>query len=117
MGLGAARLLLLGATVLGAALVAEPALASSSPPVRTVDGGVRADGTPVVLPADWVVEHPTTGVYLLITPVQDLALDVPRWDAPADVTIIPMGEGDTEIRFATGAAPVDTSFSFTAVER
>ena len=117
MGRGAARLLVLGATVLVAALLAEPALASSPQHTRTIDGGVHADGTPAAVPPDWVVVHPSPGVYRLVTSLPAVDLDVPRWDAVADVTIVPMGEGDTEIRFAEHGVPVDTGFSFTAVER
>src|SRR5437763_4555513 len=91
----------------GLLVVLAPTAAGSrsAPPAP---GAVAADGT--VTDGRWTVQHPSVGVYR----IQASEVDVTRWDAVADVSILPVGDGGEEIRFATGGAGTDTAFSFSA---
>ena len=118
MGRGAARLLV-GSLVLAAAFAAWAVLgpaSSSAEGARSsvVTGAVAEDGSGVV-PAGWVVEHPVPGFYVVRAPASvSNDLDVATWDAPADVSVTPVGAGAVEIRFtaADGGQPVDARFTW-----
>jgi hypothetical protein len=110
------RLLLTVLVALVAVLVAA-GVASSRPGSPTVvTGSVRDDGAVLDAPG-WTVEHTAPGVYRVAAAPDGVVLDVPSWEAPADVTIIPVGGGITEIHLSLDGRPVDTAFSFTGQQR
>ena len=100
-----ARRLIAGALVT-AVVVLVPGVAASDP-VAPRTGLVAADGT--VVDGAWQVEHVSTGVYR----ITGRGIDITRWDAATDVTMLPAG-AEVEIRFGDGASRVDTGFSFIA---
>jgi hypothetical protein len=57
------------------------------------------------------------GAYRVRLPEGSVSLDVPRWDAVADVTVLPLGRGVNEVRFDLDGKPVDSGFAFVAVSR
>ena len=109
--------LLVTVVVLLVAVVAATGVASSqsAAPVE-VKGSVTLLGDLVSAPG-WTAAHPGIGVYELRGPVGAHVLDVPTWDTPADVTILPTGGGSSEVRFTLDGDPVDTAFSFVGVAR
>ena len=118
MGRGSARLLLVGASAVLGVLVPATAAArgggSPGPVTEPVRAIVTADGLAADLAPGWGVTHPITGVYRVRGP-RSAAVDVSRWDAVADLVIVPLGRGETEIRFSIAGRPVDTAFSVEAV--
>src|SRR5437899_3076902 len=108
----------LGLGVLSAALAAGIAVAaaSASPPESNdvVRGRVESNGT-TTAGDDWTVRHRTAGEYRLEFDGHDVRLDIDRWDAVADATVIPLGGGTEVVRFTNGDTPVDSGFSFTAI--
>jgi hypothetical protein len=65
----------------------------------------------------WTVAHVFPGVYRVAGPPAGTVLDVPLWDQPADVAIVPVGGGVSDIRYILNGQPVDTRFLFTARNR
>jgi hypothetical protein len=119
MGTGGARRVLWGGVAMLAVLVpARMSAAAGGHDEHTVLAGVTADGAATGLPPGWTVEHPHPGVYRIVGRDGELAhLDVVRWDAIADVTILPQGRTVREVHFTAGAVPVDTAFSLDATLR
>lgn len=101
-----ARRLLAGALVVTAVILIPGVAASDPVPART--GAAAADGT--VTDGAWQVEHVSLGVYRIV----GSHVDVTRWDAATDVTILPIGGGVVEVRFGDDAHRVDSGFSFVA---
>ena len=114
------RRLVFGLLALGAALGAGGALrgAEAATPEATtvVHGGVSATGD-LTAPDGWRAVHLDTGRYRIDAPSEEADLDVPTWDTAADVVIVPLGGGDTEVRFESDGRPVDADFAFTALVR
>jgi hypothetical protein len=110
--------LALGLGVLAAALTAGVVVAgpsaSQSGSSDVLHGHVEWDGTTPDA-ATWRVHRSATGEYRVDFDGDDVQLDVERWDAVADATVIPMGDGADIVRFTNDTGPVDTSFSFTAI--
>lgn len=78
-------------------------------------GRVVEDGTAPGA-VDWTVQRTAPGEYrVAFAAGVEVQLEVERWDALADATVIPLGDGADVVRFTNGTGPVDTSFSFTAV--
>jgi hypothetical protein len=120
MGWGVARRAVRGGLAVATLLVPAGISSASSdvPGVRVVAGGVGADGAAPGLPEGWAFEHPRPGIYRLVGSSGKLVrLDVVRWDAVADVIILPVGSNATEVRFTAEGRPVDTPFSFDAAIR
>jgi hypothetical protein len=113
MGLGRPRHLVIGLVVV-VGVLGNPGAASSRAGRPTVVHGDVAAAEPVAH-ADWQVTHLSTGVYRIHVAQPQAQLDVPSWDAVADVTIIPVGHGTNEVRFSHGGELVDTAFTFVAV--
>lgn len=90
------------------ATLAEPALAPA------VEGAVQADGAPEYPPDGWSVERPETGRYLVTVPAGVANLDVISWDPVANVSVKPLTETVTELRFVRGLEPIDARFTFIA---
>lgn len=116
----APRRLVFGLVLLGAALGAGSALrgAEAATPGATavVHGGVSATGA-VTAPAGWRAVHLDTGRYRVQAPSDEADLDVATWDAAADVVIVPLGDGATEVRIRGDRGAVDADFAFTAIVR
>jgi hypothetical protein len=85
---------------------------ASSPHPAVHRGAVLGSGFPTMAPDGWRVEHPSTGVYRITVDDPDVTLDVRNWDAVADVTVRPLGDGANEVRFDVGGTPVDSAFGF-----
>lgn len=62
----------------------------------------------------WRAEHPEPGVYRIAIQAD---VDVQDWDGAARVTVVPLGAGQTEVRFALDGIPTDTAFTFRASPR
>jgi hypothetical protein len=110
--------LALGLGVLAAALVAGVGLAgpsASEPGSRDVVRGQVEANVTTADGGEWTVRHATAGEYLIEFAGGDAELEIDRWDAMADATVIPMGNGADIVRFTNDIGPVDTSFSFTAI--
>jgi hypothetical protein len=91
--------------------------ASATSRTDVVSGMVEADGA-AVLPAGWSVTHPAPGYYVVRSPGGADALEVETWDAAAEVSTGPIGDGAVEIRFVGGGQPVDSRFTWRSlVER
>jgi hypothetical protein len=110
------RLLVTVFVVLAAVLAATGVASSRSAQPVEVRGAVTLVGGVMSAPG-WTVAHPATGIYELTGPSGAQVLDVPTWDTPADVTILPAGGGASEVRFALDGEPVDTAFSFVGLAR
>ena len=110
------RLLVTVFVVLVAVLAANGVASSRSAQPVEVKGAVTLVGGIVSAPG-WTVTHPAIGTYELSGPAGARVLDVPTWDTPADVTILPGGGSSTEVRFTLDGDPVDTAFSFVGVAR
>lgn len=109
--------LLLGATALVAVLNMAEAASSQPANHSVVRADVAATGQ-ALDPADgWVVEHLAEGVYRIALADEQVSIDIPSWDAVADVAVLPQGDGTNVVRFTHGATPVDTAFTFVAVAR
>jgi hypothetical protein len=115
MGHRRPRSLLLGAVVLAAVLGSTSASASQPVAHAVVHGAVDAEGAPTVAPDGWRVAHPAPGRYVVRVRADRASLDVRLWDEVADVTVLPLGRGATEVRFARAGRPVDTAFGFVAI--
>lgn len=105
-----------GMVILGAAGVAlSPGASSAAPPVPlvVVRGAVSAQGAPET-PGGWRVRHATRGRYELDLGRGWPDVEVTGWDAPTDVTVVPLGRGRVAVLFGE-AQRVDTHFTFTAV--
>jgi hypothetical protein len=107
------RFLVSVAVVLVAVLVGTGVAASRPAAPVVVTGSVTVDGTVTDAPG-WTVTHAFPGVYRVAGPASGVVLDVPIWAQPADVAIVPVGGGASDIRFVLDGRPVDTRFSFTA---
>lgn len=117
--MGTPRRLVFGLVALGAALAGTAQAGGAAPdPGRTavVRGEVSAAGA-LSAPTGWRADHLDTGRYRLAAPADEADVDVPIWNAAADVTIVPLGAGATEIRFRRGGSPLDVDFSFVAIVR
>lgn len=117
--MGTPRHLVFGLVALGAATagVAQAGGAASGPErTAVVRGDVSAAGA-LSAPAGWRAVHVDTGRYRLAGPAGEADVDVSMWNAAADVTIVPLGGGDTEVRFQQGGLPLDTDFTFVALVR
>jgi hypothetical protein len=97
------------------ALLAQHASATPSPvspPARprVVVAAVDRDGRPQGLPAGWQVTRKSVGRYQIRSggPL-DVPLDVPSWEATAQVQVLPLGDG-VEVRFVDEDGPVDSGF-------
>jgi hypothetical protein len=89
---------------LGAQAGGDPKAAAAAPLVQgTVGPAGDAWGAPV--------ERIDVGRYRL--PLE--AVEVVTWDGVADVVVVPVGPGATEVRFARRGLPVDAGFAYTAV--
>lgn len=117
MGRRRPHLLFAGVAVLAAVLGGTDAASSSPGPSSVIRAEVTATGHPVEPAAGWRVRRLTVGVYRVTVPGEDIVLDVPLWDAVAEVTVLPLGRGATEIRFALDGRPVDTAFDFVTLGR
>jgi hypothetical protein len=116
MGRRRPHLLLVGAAAVVVAVLWDDGTAASQP-VRpaVVHGEVGPDGQSSSQPDAWQVAHRTTGIYQIHLPERRVRLDVPSWDAVADVTIVPLGGGTNEVRFSLDGQAVDTAFAFVAI--
>jgi hypothetical protein len=103
--------------LVASALPSGAAASTEGPAPRVVEGGVAADGATALLPDDLRFERVTDGVYRLRSALPLEAFDVTRWDAVAQVTIVPLAGADHEIRFVGAGGPVDTPFSFRVESR
>lgn len=115
--MGTPRRLVFGIVALGAAVagVAQAGGAASGPErSAVVRGDVSAAGA-LSAPAGWRAVHLDTGRYRLEGPAEEAELDVSMWTAAADVAILPLGDGATEVRFRVDGLPIDTDFTFVAV--
>lgn len=118
-GMGTPRRLVFGLVALGAAMAGMvQAGGAASGPERTavVRGDVSSTGA-LSAPAGWRAVHLDTGRYRLAGPAEEADVDVSMWHAAADVTIVPLGDGATEVRFQQGGLPLDTDFTFVALVR
>ncbi|MCU1373148.1 MAG: hypothetical protein JWO68_434 [Actinomycetia bacterium] len=113
MGLGRPHHLVVGLVVVVGVLW-NPMAASSRPARPRVVHGEVGPGVAVAHDG-WRVTHPSAGVYRIHLARSEVELDVPSWDAVADVIITPMGHGTNEVRFSYGGEPLDTPFTFVAV--
>jgi hypothetical protein len=75
---------------------------------------VDAMGIPVAPPDGWTVHRAGPGSYEL-TFERDVRIDLGSWEAPAEVTLRPVGDRLWTLVFESDGAPVDTAFSFRAV--
>jgi hypothetical protein len=119
MGMGSPHRLAVGLVVLVAALSVGIAVAAASSSdeqsSRVVHGMVDRSGLIVSGADGWRVVHDEPGRYRLEFDGTDPRVEIERWDAVADVTVVPLGDGAGMIRFTNDTGPVDTSFSFTAI--
>lgn len=105
------RLVLGGSVVavalwLGAQGGGDPQASAAAPVVHgTVGPAGDAWGPPV--------ERVDVGRYRL--PLAQV--EVVTWDGLADVVVVPVDEGTTEVRFLRAGVPVDAGFAYTAVAR
>jgi hypothetical protein len=113
MGLGRPRHLVIGLVVV-AAVLWNPGAASSRGAHPTVVHGEVGSAEPVAHDG-WSVTHVSTGIYRIHLARPQVQLDVPSWDAVADVTIIPVGHGTNEVRFSHRGGLLDTPFTFVAL--
>jgi hypothetical protein len=86
---------------------------SVSPTTVPVTAAVDAMGVALVPPDGWSVHRAGPGTYELSF-ARDVRVDLGSWEAPAEVTLRPIGEGRWTIAFEADGAPVDTAFSFRA---
>jgi hypothetical protein len=112
-------LVLVGCAPAGLALASalpSPVSASTEASVeapRVLTGGVDVDGATPSTASGLHFERRSEGVYRFEAVGTRLeGFDVTRWDAVAEVTIVPLAGGDREIRFVDAAGPVDTAFSY-----
>ena len=89
----------------------EAPAASQPAPEPSVRGEVVDAMAPATAGDGWTVEHPDPGLYVVTAPGQ---VEVESWDAAADVQVVPLAHGRTEVRFDVGDVPVDTAFTFLA---
>lgn len=99
---------------LGAGVIGAGPSASQSGAHEVVHGRVGWDGA-VSGASGWTAQRISTGEYRLQFHGDDVQLDLDRWDAVADATVVPMGAGADTVRFTSDTGLVDTSFSFTAI--
>jgi hypothetical protein len=86
---------------------------ASSPTTVPVSAAVDAMGVARVPPDGWAVRRAGPGTYEL-TFDHDVRIDLGSWEAPADVTMRPVGDRRWTIAFEADGAPVDTAFTFRA---
>jgi hypothetical protein len=80
---------------------------------RVLTGGVAADGATPSTASGVHFERRSAGVYRFEADASRFeGFDVTRWDAVAEVTIVPLAGGEREIRFVDAEGPVDTAFSY-----
>jgi hypothetical protein len=103
----------LAAALAAGVVVASPS-ASQGGTSDVVRGRIESDGTVADAQA-WTVHRSAIGEYHVQFPGDDVQLEIDRWDAVADATVLPMGDGADIVRFTNDTGPVDTSFSFTAI--
>ena len=99
------------AAAMGGWLVAHDEAPAASQPVpeTAVRGEVVDARAPATAGDRWAVEHPDPGLYVVTAPGR---VEVQSWDAAADVQVVPLAHGRTEVRFDAGDVPVDTAFTF-----
>ena len=115
MGLRRPLLLITGALVVAAGLWSTRAVAGEATPQTVVRGEVAATGAPMSGAERWHVERTAPGTYRVDLSDGRGSLEVAAWDEVADVTVLPLADGDSEIRFSLDRRPIDTAFSFVAV--
>jgi hypothetical protein len=117
MGRGRPRHLVIGLLVAVAVLRGAGTAASQPARPTVVHGEVGPSGEASPPQGSWRVVHPSAGTYRIHLPDHDVKLDVASWDAVADLTIVPLGHGSSEVRFRLDGQPVDTAFAFVAIVR
>jgi len=106
------RSLVLGAVVVVAVLWSTAAAASQPAHPGVVRGAVDASGAPTAPAGPWHVDHTAPGTYRVRLADDGASLEVRRWDAVADVAVLPLGRGVNEVRFDVDGEPVDSAFAF-----
>lgn len=108
---------LVGAMALVAVLGTTDVASSQTTHPSVVRADVSSTGQALDPTAGWMVERQAVGTYRIEVVDEQVTIDVPSWDAVADVTVLPQGDGASVVRFTHGAAPVDTGFTFVAIAR
>ena len=93
-----------------------PSAATPPTTTRAATSSVAADApdgsTEAPLPEELRFERVSAGIYRLVATPAVAGFDVTRWDAVAEVTLVPLTGADHEVRFVGADGPVDTAFSF-----